>query len=228
MGLFSLFRRKNAPAQQPAANPYRDEAVNFVYKLAFCDNPDLLKPDSDTIPSFPFNALLADPPDPAALQQLAADPGMEPRIRAFACQRLRAAGHTPEVRDLFAVIVEVGLEGGLDMLASYADGTARYINQSGKLLVWETTDDGTANGLTRDLFAAGATVLPQIGPWDKPRLPHPPAGTTRISFVVSDGLYFGQGPTDMFFADPLAQPALLAATKLMQYLTEQSAGKASG
>jgi len=43
----------------------------------------------------------------------------------------------------------------------------------------------------------------------------------RISFLVSDGLYFGEGPINDLFKDQLAAPALLATTRLMQYLTEK-------
>jgi hypothetical protein len=41
----------------------------------------------------------------------------------------------------------------------------------------------------------------------------------RISFLVADGLYFGEAPLNNLFNDPLAAPALQAATALMQFLT---------
>lgn len=52
--------------------------------------------------------------------------------------------------------------------------------------------------------------------------PHPTKGTARITFLVSDGLYFGEGPMDIIFNDPLASPALTSATELMQYVTEKA------
>jgi hypothetical protein len=44
----------------------------------------------------------------------------------------------------------------------------------------------------------------------------------RISFLVSNKLYFGEGPIDVLFNDGLAGPALLAATNLMKYITEKA------
>ena len=105
------------------------------------------------------------------------------------------------------------------MLASFSNGSARYINQTGKILIWETTDDEAANKITNDLFAASREILTQIGPWDKPRRPPPDEGNVRITFLVSDGLYFGEGPMDVLFNDPMASPALTKATELLQYLT---------
>ena len=58
------------------------------------------------------------------------------------------------------------------------------------MIIWETTD-ATSNELTNQLFAESEKIVKQIGPWDKPRRPHPAKGNARISFLVSDGLYFG-------------------------------------
>ena len=71
---------------------------------------------------------------------------------------------TSRVKKLLAVIVEVGLDEGLDVLASFNNGTARYINHTGKILVWETTDDAGANKITSDLFANSQHIVDQIGP----------------------------------------------------------------
>ena len=117
------------------------------------------------------------------------------------------------------MIVEVGLDGGLDVLASFNDGTARYINQTGKILIWATTDKASME-LTEKLFSEGLQVIGQIGPWDKPRRPCPGKGTVRVYFLVSDGLYFGEGPMNDLFSDPLAGPVLNTAAGLMKYLTE--------
>jgi len=44
----------------------------------------------------------------------------------------------------------------------------------------------------------------------------------RISFLVTDGLYFGEGPINVLFSDALAAPALSSATALMQYLVNRA------
>src|SRR5581483_4406095 len=131
-------------------------------------------------------------------------------------------GHQPAKKELIAVIVEVGLDEGLDVLSSFNDGTARYINQTGKLLIWETTTDAKANELGINVFSNSINILNRIGPWHKPRLPHPVQGNTRITFLVSDGLYFGEAPTGVLFSDQLAGPALSSAVQLLKYITEKS------
>ena len=81
------------------------------------------------------------------------------------------------------MIVEVGLDGGLDVLASFEYGTARYINHIEKVLIWETTDDEAANKITNELFAFSQHIVDQIGPWDKPRRPNSTKGNARITFL---------------------------------------------
>ena len=46
---------------------------------------------------------------------------------------------------LYGVVVDMPVDDGLDTLAGYADGSCRYVNHSGKVLVWaETISDSTA------------------------------------------------------------------------------------
>jgi hypothetical protein len=61
-----------------------------------------------------------------------------------------------------------------------------------------------------------------LAPGTKPRRPHPTKGAARITFLVSDGLYFGEGPMDIIFNDPLASSALTSGTELMQYLMKKA------
>ena len=58
-------------------------------------------------------------------------------------------------------------------------------------------------------------VVNKIGPWDKQRLPPPKAGNVRMTFLVSDGLYFGEGPFAVLQQDSLAGPVLSKATQLL-------------
>ena len=225
MGLFSSFKKQPDPKPIAAAlpnGPYKEGSTNLIYQLLFCDNLELYKVNTPPPYSYPFDVLFAETSTAADLQKMIDDTAMDPRVRMLAYNKQSALGHKPTKKELLAVIVEVGLDGGLDTLASFANGTARYINQTGKLLIWENTSDANANQLTNDLFAKSQKIVAQIGPWDKPRRPNPAKGNTRISFLVSDGLYFGEAPTNTLFSDPLASPALTSAAQLMQYLTERS------
>ena len=170
---------------------------------------------------YPFNILYSESISTSDLQKIIDDNNSDPRNKVIAYNRLLACGHKPIKKEILAVIVEVGLETGLDVLASFNNGTARYINQTGKILIWEKTDE-TSNKLTNDLFLKSQDIVYRIGAWDKPRLPYPTKGNVRITFLVSDGLYFGEGPINVLFKDPLASPALVIATNLMKYLTKKT------
>jgi hypothetical protein len=216
MKLSDLFKK---PQQAPEGHP-----SEMIYALLFCDQPELYKNKDNQPDVNPWSALFADQPDPVALQAIIRDDNAETRIKLLAYNRLQAAGYKPEEKVLLGVIVEIGFDQGLDVLASYRDGSARYINQSGKMIFWDATDE-TSEAMTQKIFAEGEKVVQQIGPWDKPRLPRPDKGLLRISFLVSDGLYFGQGPIDVMFNEPVARPVLGAAGELMQYLTERAGEK---
>jgi hypothetical protein len=225
MGLFDFFKRQptTAPANQPTtpnliSKPYKDAATNVIYNLLFCDDLDLYRSKTQPPYSYPFNILFSDYPAEAEMQRVIDDSTLEARIRIFALNKQRTMGQAPAGKQLLGVIVEVGLENGLDVLASFRDGKARYINQSGKVLIWDTTTDGTANELTADLFAKSEQIIDQIGPWDKPRKPHPFPGGSRITVLTSDGLYFAEGQGESLFNDSIAGPALMTATQLMRFL----------
>jgi hypothetical protein len=221
MGLFS-FLKKAPERTQTSTAPYNDSSVNVMYNLLFCDSLNLYKEKTHPPYTYPFDILFSEASSIKDLQEIIEDKNSEPRIKVLAYNRQRASGHKPSKKELLAVIIEVGLDNGLDVLASFNDGTARYINQTGKVLVWETTNDEIANKITSDLFASSQGIISQIGVWDKPRRPNPTKGNVRITFLASDGLYFGEGPISVLFNDAIAGPALTKATELMQYLTQKS------
>lgn len=223
MGLFSFFKKSPAQTQtQSSIDPYKDSSTNFIYNLLFCDNLNLYKEKTQQPYTYPFDILFSETSSVADLQKIIDDKNSDPRIKILSYNRQLASGHKPTKKELLAVIVEVGLDEGIDVLASFNNGTARYINHTGKILVWETTNDEAANKITTDLFASSQNIVNQIGVWDKPRRPNPTKGNVRITFLVSDGLFFGEGPMDVLFSDPMASPALTKATELMQYLTQKS------
>ncbi|WP_223648952.1 hypothetical protein [Hymenobacter psoromatis] len=198
--------------------PYRNESFNTIYNLLFCDDLALYKTDNQST-AYPWVALLADAPDHPALRQVAHDTQLEARARLLAYRRLLALGDPEPTKELLGVVVEVGLPGGLDVLAAYPDGSARYLNQAEKLLVWDAaTPDSTR--LIEQLLAASRQVARQIGPWLEARRPYPPAGAVRLTFLMSDGLYFGEGPFEVLQADPLGGPVIAAATQLLVFLTK--------
>lgn len=223
MGLFSFLKKSLTQSEtQSSIDPYKDSSTNFIYNLLFCDNLNLYREKTQEPYTYPFDILFSETSSVTDLQKIIDHKNSDPRIKVLSYNRQLASGHKPTKKEILAVIVEVGLDEGLDVLASFNNGTARYINHTGGILVWETADDEAANKITNDLFTSSQNIVNQIGAWDKPRRPNPTKGNVRITFLVSDGLYFGEGPMNVLFNDPMAGPALTKATELMQYLTQKS------
>lgn len=203
-----------ATAAPPYA-PYKSEAANEIYNLLFCDDLGAFTAISPGQQATPWQLVLASNPiDMPSLAALAADQTQEGRVRYLAFQRLRLSGQTVPQRQLLGVIVEVPLSGGLDTLAAYTDGGVRYINQSGKMLIAESVP--LFEPLVARLFEASQLVVSRIGPWNEARREPPRAGRVRLTFLVSDGLYFGEGLLSAMQQERLAAPVIQRATELLQ------------
>jgi hypothetical protein len=200
------------------AAPYQNESLNKIYDMLFCDNLELFRPDAGA--EYPLSEIFSAEVSEDRLTQIINDEKIEARIRILACNRLTGLGFTPPDNKLLAVIVEVGLEDGLDVIAAYEDNTARYINHAEKIVFWDTHTEESGR-LIGDLFAAGMNVLPNIGLWKEARLAPPTAGNVRLSFIASNGLYFGQGPFEALSKDQMGGPVIHAALQLLMFLTEQ-------
>jgi hypothetical protein len=211
MSIFNFFK-KSAKAN----GPYNDEVTNKVYELLFCDNTELYRPEHQPL-TYPDDVLFSGKQDVEQIKKVANDKSLPARIRLLAYKAIQNSGNRVDNRELLGTVIEVALPEGLDVLAAYSDGTARYVNQSGKLLVWEDFNE-ESNKLIEDLLANSINVVSKIGPWDKARRPFPQKGFTRLSFLVSDGLYFGEGPFDVLTKDEMAAPVIASAYSLMNYL----------
>jgi hypothetical protein len=68
----------------------------------------------------------------------------EARLRLWAWHNLRQLGKYPSPdlgRQVLGVVIEIPYGERADILAAYADGTARYINHQGGMIVWDRLDD---------------------------------------------------------------------------------------
>ena len=154
------------------------------------------------------------------LHSILAMPTLESRHYVQAWHFLREVGVQPDTsvaKDLLGVVVEVALADGLDIVAAYADGTARDFNYSGSAVVWDSPDD-SLNHQVENLLRAGRVVVDQIGPWEGARPAAPPTGQARISMLTPSGIHFGQTPFEVLAADQLGGAVIAAAIQLMQSL----------
>jgi len=90
------------------------------------------------------------------LLEVAGNPKIETRILLWSWATLRCLGVHPksyEADDIKGVVIQVPMERGADVLAAYADGTARYVNHSGKAIVWDITD-ATITDIIRKLLGS--------------------------------------------------------------------------
>ena len=198
--------------------PYAEAPINTLYEMLFCDELALFSQTPAPL-SGPWHDLLDESTSDEALRGMVEDDGQPARIRLLASQKLRSRGVQPG-HQLLGVIVELVLEEGLDVLAAFKDGTARYFNYTGKVLIWESPTSAS-DAIINRLFAESQRIVAQIGLWRKPRKMFPGKGMLRISFLGTDGLYFGEGPISIMFDDVMSAPAIREATALLQFLTAQ-------
>jgi len=208
----------------PFHRPYARPDIDLIYNLLFCDDPHLFQTGGGPKPVGSLATVLSKGATAEELERIAGSGAEESRVRVLAYNRLRADGKPVPKRQLLGVVVEVPMPEGLDVLAAFGDGTMRYINHTGKLAVVETaTKEMTAKG--KQLLKAAEAAVGRIGPWDKPRLPPPRSGNVRLTFLVSDGLYFGEGPQNAIARDQIGGPVLGAAGELLSAIVSASTKK---
>lgn len=206
----------------PPYAPYADSAANGIYNLLFCDIDGAFRPGTGQDRTDWQKTIFSEPSDGPALFALATDASIEGRIRALAFNRLRAAGEVVPRRVLLGLVVEVGLEGGLDTLAAFSDGSVRYINQSGNML-FSDGPDPNFQPLVEEILAAGVQLVNQLNPSQRVRQPPPRQGNLRLTFIASDGMYGGEGSMRAMQGNPMAAPVVERANKLLLKVVEVGA-----
>lgn len=201
--------------------PYTSPAPNAIYVQLFADDLVGFINGHDVPAGYPWTTIYDDTANHEALLAIGRDQSLDARLRLLAYKRLRTSGYAITDKVLLGVVVEVGMEHGLDALGVYPDGVARYINYTERMVIWDAPDQ-TSKEIATQLMNDSLNIVRQIGPWEGPRKAPPPTGHVRISFLMSDGLYFGEGPIQVLFNDPMGGPALQSATAMMQYITEKA------
>jgi hypothetical protein len=194
----------------------------LVYNLLFCDKLELFRKSASPNPQGIWATLLAKEPYAAALAAIAEDVSQESRLRALAYSRLREIKQAVPAKKLLGVVIEVGMQAGLDVLAVYPDGNVRYINHNESMSVHEPVPVAWMT-LVLKLLAAAQGVVDRIGPWEQPRIAPPTAGMVRMTFLVSDGLYFGQGVMTVMEQDALVKPIIVASVELLKLVAKPEA-----
>jgi hypothetical protein len=156
------------------------------------------------------------------LRQILSTPDVETRVWLQAWHCLRAMGENPEAaesRQVHGMVVEVGMDEGVDALAAYNDRSARYFNYSGAAVIWDVKTDEMSAHIEPFLEVArviGAATEPWLGP--HPALPT--AGDILIQILTPGGIHIGMGPMNAMQRDPMGAAVIQAAVGLMQALIE--------
>lgn len=157
------------------------------------------------------------------LRGILAMPDLESRHYLQAWHFLREADVQPGAgaKRIYGVIVEVAMPEGLDIVAAYADHTARYYNYSGAGVVWERPDDSLNSSIDALLQEAQA-LADKIGPWEQPRRIALPKNEVRINMLTPSGLHFGQGAMNIMTRDIGGQVFARAATLMQELINKTS------
>jgi hypothetical protein len=116
----------------------------------------------------------------------------EARLRLWAWHTLRQLGKYPSpdlARQVLGVIIEVPFEERQDTLAAYADGSARYINHQGGMIVWDRTDEAITPLVMNVIRETTALGAPQEDRLDEAV----PVNEVRLSVLTPGGIYVWQG-----------------------------------
>jgi len=157
------------------------------------------------------------------LNKIIETPKLESRHYLQAWHFLILLGVNPPeeiAKAVYALIVDETLKQGVDIVAAYADRSARYFNYSGAAVIWEHPDD-SLQGEIENLLEAGRKIVHNIGPWENERPGVPPKGQARVSMLTPGGLHFGQAPFNALANDAMGGPIINAATVLMQALIKK-------
>ena len=217
--MFNLFK-KNKP-QKPVT----------IRDTLFGDMPASEWPRGDEAAAEPWSSfvrarnLLDGGDKPSAIkayQAITETAGLESRQYLQAWHFLRQLGVNPpaeKAKIVYGVVVEVGLEKGVDILAAYTDYTARYLNFSGAGEIWERPNS-SLDGQIQALLEAGQKVANVIGPWEQERPEAPTNGNVRLNMLTPGGLHFGYGGFKTLSNDPMGKSLIDPATQLMLKLTQ--------
>jgi hypothetical protein len=171
--------------------PYPQKEINFIYNLLFCDNPARFRPRDGEQPTPWQRLLFNEKPDARAVAALAEDQTQESRVRVLAYNWLSRNHHPVPKRKLLGVVVEVGFDAGLDTLAAsrmgaFATSTrqASWRCSKQRRPTWKPKLRGFWRPLRLQSTgsAVGQAQVATAVQWEH-----------SLTFLVSDGLYFGEG-----------------------------------
>ncbi|WP_146180074.1 hypothetical protein [Opitutus sp. ER46] len=124
----------------------------------------------------------------ARLQNALQHPDNETRIILWTWAGLRELGMQPDgsvAGEVLGAVIEMPSGGGYDTLAAYADGTARYLNFSGKAIFWDQPDE-KIKALCKSLIDS---TIPASGAARPRTTLSLPKGDAQVTLLTRSGNY---------------------------------------
>lgn len=218
--IFGLMLAATPVSAQPPGPYPGGSAANGIYNPLFCDDLAAFRPKEGQKLAGWQAALYGPEQDAAKVSKLAYASAVEPRVRLLALNWLTGQGLKTTRGVVLGVVVEVPVNGGLDVLAAYADGSVRYINHTQAMTIIEPGTLEDANRQAIYLVKAAKPIADKIGPLNTPRRPAPKQPNIRLTFLVSDGLYISDGAFQAMQRDPATGPFIQQATQLLTVVTK--------
>jgi hypothetical protein len=157
------------------------------------------------------------------LQKIADNKNNESRTILWSWNGLRELGVKPSKTEVLGLILEVPQQGSTEYLAMYSDKTARYLNYTGKIAVWETHEIKMDN-LLQTVFIDSQNLLNK----QTFQLGRNKATTdkVRFNFLTSNGIY----QTEKTFDELTGQQSdignlFLASTEVLNEIVTKSTAK---
>ncbi|HMV97853.1 MAG TPA: hypothetical protein PKE35_13625 [Anaerolineales bacterium] len=158
-------------------------------------------------------------------KQITETPGLESRHYLQAWFFLRKMNIQPPAdmaRKAYGIVVDVRLQSGPELVACYADHTARYLHSSGGGIVWEAPDT-SLNDVIDALIRAGDEVASKVPPLENNIRPNAPqqVDAVQIGVLTPSGIHHGIGTFEGWSKDPMGSTIVNAASYLMQNLVNK-------
>jgi len=156
------------------------------------------------------------------LRSVAENGFLEARPRLWAWTALRKLGEQPaqvHAAEVLGVVAEVPIDGGVDVLSAYADGSVRYLNQAGALFARETSE-GPSELVVAVLTEAFPLLSVPPAPRD-PEAPPPEPKNVRITALSARGIHRVDLPDSAIAKGGSHQKLFTALTRLLADTAQQ-------
>jgi hypothetical protein len=153
------------------------------------------------------------------LREITIRPAIETRVLLWSWSALRSLGVHPNAREASEVkgaVLQLPLESGVDVLAAYDDGTARYVNHSGKIIVWDLPDRIISSLIQKFLRCSGALAL------DTSVSVRDLANLVRVTVLTIGGNQVSAIPLPSLASSSPFKQVLSAGTELMANLIKRT------